>query len=104
MSNLILEILQKAPEALTAHEITNQFNLGGTNESRVPQSEVNRILYDLLKQDRIVTDQQHTPPTWSMNLANSTILPSQNNSPSTTIVLVDLGNVHDTMQHLEPYA
>lgn len=73
--------------ALTAKEIASRLN--------VEKSEVNRILYH----DRVFTQNNTSPPTWST-------VPVQTKKVERiidTIILLDLGNVHDCLKNLEPY-
>jgi hypothetical protein len=71
---------------------------------KVTKKDVNRVLYS----NDTVQHTSDTPPRWFLkDVQSNTIAENKSEDPYTPdvpIVLVDLGNVHDTLNPLEPYA
>jgi len=94
----ISELLKNTKDSLTARQISEQLSVQD-------KTQVNKILYTLLK-TKEVNISADTPPQWSI----SGFGPHADEKVPDTfhmdvpVVLVDLGNVHDTLQELEPYA
>ena len=68
-----------------------------------PKKEVNSQLYALL-QLGAVNKTTAIPPLWSIPITEKVPVEQPDSVPGGRIVLVDLGNVHDCLQELSPYA
>jgi len=96
----IQHALQTAVHPLPAKDICKLLG------SSVHRSDVNRVLYSLLKRSQVVKN-EGTPPTWGVNLAASVILPGppvQGPVEEELVIFIDLGCTHDCLKNLVPYA
>lgn len=96
LSQFILEYLQSRGPA-TAIQICNALN-----EVGVERSTVNKVLYRMIETHKVVRDTS-VPPVWS-----ASVIPTAKQDDiikdTKIIAVVDLGNVHDSLKELVPYA
>lgn len=97
----VLQILAKTDDGLSAREIYEALSksiVGG-------KAEVNRILYkELLPQGLVTVDSKTTPPRWSKTRPAPAQSQNMEEKNTKMIVMIDLGNVHDCLSHVKPYA
>ena len=67
----------------------------------IERSEVNRVLY-VLQQKNLLLCTVGTPPMWK--LVTATSQPQTPENPEIIHCVIDLGNVHDCLQHVQRYA
>lgn len=96
LSQFILEYLQSRGPA-TAIQICKALN-----EVGVERSTVNKVLYRMIETHKVVRDTS-VPPVWS-----ASVIPTAKQDDiikdTKIIAVVDLGNVHDSLKELVPYA
>ena len=95
----LVKCLRSEIEKLCAAEIKKKFDIA---ESK---SEINKQLYSL-KKDKILESVEGTPPKWYMREADQSIgtIPPDCKIEPLIHVVVDLGNCHDCLKQLIPYA
>ncbi len=92
----VLAVLEASDSGLSAAEISEQ--------SGIPRVTVNHHLYDLLELGCVTQQPGTLPPRWNATHKVPERDPvSCGASPERLIVLVDLGTVHDCLQHLAEY-
>lgn len=68
---------------------------------KLERSAVNRVLYGLLLTGNVM-QQKGTPPLWSYKNAN--FKEEKSSSEPKNVIFIDLGNIHDILPKVEPYA
>jgi len=95
LEEAILSILSLQDKPRPAKEIYANLVLEGVSHT-FTRTDINRILYKLSEEGK-VSSTTDLPALWS--------LPSESKeSVSKPVVMIDLGNVHDILQKIEPYS
>jgi len=75
--------------------------------TNLERRKVNQMLYGILLRDgKVICDASSHPPLWSYPVKNTQDMDETDEDEKhvKTVVFVDLGNIHDVLQHLENYA
>lgn len=105
----ISTILSHATQPLTAQEILQRYKQQYGQGQRIDKHAVNQILYRHLQPAGSATyDRNSAPPRWVWNrkekIHSLPALAHISTDDPQMVVLVDLGNVHDCLENLVPYA
>lgn len=101
----VLAVLSAAKRPLAAKDIVKELAVRG-GQQPVVRSEVNRALYRELI-GKVVADETQLPPLWSVASKSQTDDDAKQKDDEASLgktVMVDLGNVHDCLPKLVPYA
>lgn len=88
----IFAIIEEAEQPISAKDIARRL------PSTITKKEVNQVLY----QDKRLVRASGCPPLWSLPATQQDS--GSGDDDGVPIVMIDLGNVHDTLEPLEPYA
>lgn len=95
MEQSVISFLESQQVPRTAKDAAQQL--------QVDRHTINQCLYGLLGHGKVVKSQD-TPPLWSLGMVKPMENPVVENCEIKTVIIVDLGNVHDCLNKLEPYA
>lgn len=94
-------LAQEITEILLHHENLTAKEIHERIGTKVTRTDINLCLHETLAKQGLVVCSQDTPPRWRMSFSSG-VNPASLSVK--TIVLVDLGNVHDCLKSLIPYA
>lgn len=96
--SVLITYLQSQKTPVTAKKVATDL--------KCSKPEVNRSLYELLNTNKVKRTSE-TPPEWSLVTTTTEEKkdpPTTSSSSDVSVVMVDLGNVHDTLPNIEKYA
>lgn len=101
LGSIVCEILGSANGTWTSTEIGERLRLKHSID--IEKIKLNELLHQM-KKDRVVICNAEIPPTWQLVVVDPYPRDENRSSPPIIHCVIDLGNTHDCLQNLLPYA